>query len=56
MAEMDNDTREIITDAFRIVGSLDDKQKTDLLVLFLSNLLKTDPEKAMSYIVKVRES
>ena len=53
--EMGDDTREVITDAFRIVDSLTEEQRKNLLVLFLSNLLKSDPEKAMNYVVKVRE-
>lgn len=55
MAEMSKETEELIIDTFKIVDSLTEEQKKDLLSLFLVNYLRTDPEKAMELIVAVRE-
>ena len=53
---MSDDDREVITDVFRIVQTLTEDQKENLLVLFLTNLMITDPEKAMNYVVRARET
>lgn len=50
------ENRELIIDAFKIAKGLGEKQRKELLVLLLADMLKNDPEKAMRFVVKVRES
>jgi len=50
------ENRELIVDAFNIAKGMEAKQRRELLVLLLADLLKNDPEKAMRFVVQVRES
>lgn len=50
----DPENKELIMDSFKIAKTLDEGQRKDLLVLLLADALKSDPEKAMRFVVKVR--
>lgn len=48
------ESRELITDAFKIAKTMDEQQRKELLVLLLADMLHNDPEKAMRFVVKTR--
>lgn len=51
------ENRELIVDAFNIIAKgMEEKQREELLVLLLADILKNDPEKAMRFVVQVKES